>query len=116
MDPLANPTWLRSRTTLLALQRRLSFFVRRHCYSVYFGNNKMIEISTNSKTFKTLRPGDPDFVMSSGILMAPRAGLEISNNCPDRYASVIAECINQGWLKPVAHMRDSEYTWELLQK
>ena len=76
----------------------------------------MIKISTNSKTFKTLRPGDPDFVIDNGILIAPRAGLEISNNCPDRYASVIAECINQGWLKPVAHMRDSEYTWELLQK
>ena len=76
----------------------------------------MIKISTNTKTFKTLRPGDPDFVMDIGILMAPRAGLEISNNCPDRYASVIEECINQGWLKPVAHMRDSDYTWELLQK
>jgi hypothetical protein len=55
-------------------------------------------------------------VIDNGILIAPRAGLEISNNCPDRYASVIAECINQGWLKPVAHMQDSEYTWELLQK
>ena len=76
----------------------------------------MIKISTNTKTFKTLRPGDPDFVMGNGILMAPRAGLEISNNCPDRYVSVIAECINNGWLKPVAHMRDTEYTMELLRK
>ena len=76
----------------------------------------MIEISTNSKKFKTLRPGDPDFVMNNGILMAPRAGFEISKDCPHNYLQILQTCIDRGWVKPIAYMRDSEYTWELLQK
>jgi hypothetical protein len=45
----------------------------------------------------------------------PRAGFEISSGCPGNYADIIRECINHGWLKPVAHMRDEELTWELLK-
>ena len=65
-------------------------------------------------TIKTLRPGDPDFHITDGMMMAARAGIEISQRCPDNYASLIAECINHGWIKPVAHMRESEYVWEKL--
>jgi hypothetical protein len=68
-------------------------------------------------TFKTLRPSDPNFTFSpDGIRLVSRAAIEISQRCPDNYASLIQECINHGWLKPVAYMRESEYTWELLQK
>jgi hypothetical protein len=48
--------------------------------------------------------------------LVPRAGFELSEQCPQEYRMIIADCINCGWLKPVAHMQDSEYTWELLQK
>ena len=29
---------------------------------------------------------------------------------------IITECIDRGWIKPVAYMRDTEYTLELLKK
>ena len=70
-----------------------------------------------SRPYKTLRANDADFTFTpDGIRVVPRAGFEVSNNCPAQYRQVIAECINNGWLKPVAHMRDVEYTMELLRK
>jgi hypothetical protein len=76
----------------------------------------MIKI-TAGRPHKTLRPSDADFTFSpDGIKIVPRAGFEISNHCPLEYRLIVAECLNNGWLKPVAHMRDTEYTMELLQK
>jgi hypothetical protein len=76
----------------------------------------MIKI-TAGRPHKTLRHNDADFTFSpDGIKIVPRAGFEISSGCPSNYAEIIAECINHGWLKPVAHMRDVEYTMELLRK
>ena len=65
----------------------------------------------------TLRPGDADFTFCpDGIQIVARASFEISNNCPAEYKSIFVTAINAGWLKPVAHMRDVEYTMELLRK
>lgn len=70
-----------------------------------------------SRSHKTLRHTDTDFTFSpDGIRIVPRAGFEISSHCPAQYKQIIAECINNGWLKPVAHMRNTEYTMELLRK
>lgn len=72
---------------------------------------------TASHPHKTLRPNDADFTFSpDGVRVVPRASFEISQRCPENYRSLIQECINHGWLKPVAHMRDVEYTMELLRK
>ena len=71
---------------------------------------------TNS-TYVQLRQGDPDFVFSvDGISIVPRAGFEISKKCPDYYKQILLECLRHDWIKPVANMRDTEYTMELLRK
>ena len=73
--------------------------------------------TTSKHAVKTLRPGDEDFTFSpDSIQLVPRASFEISNNCPAEYRSIFVTAINAGWLKPVAHMRDTEYTMELLRK
>jgi hypothetical protein len=41
-------------------------------------------------------------------MSTPRAGFEVGNHCPSQYKQVIAECINNGWLKPVAYMHERE--------
>ena len=66
------------------------------------------------KIIKTIRQSDPDFYIDNGIVMSPRAGIEISQRCPSNYASLIQECIGHGWLKPVAYIKESEYVWEKL--
>jgi len=76
----------------------------------------MIKISTG-RPHKTLRAKDADFSFSpDGLTLVPRASFEISKECPREYRLIIAKCISNGWLRPVAHMRDVEYTMELLQK
>lgn len=72
---------------------------------------------TASRSFVTLRHKDPDFSFSpDGITVVPRAGFEISSGCPYNYREIIQECVRMGWLKPVAHMRDTEYTMERLRR
>jgi hypothetical protein len=76
----------------------------------------MIKISTG-RPHKTLRQSDPDFTFSpDGIKLVPRASFEISEKCPSGYQKILYECWGNGWIKPVAHMRDTEYTMELLRK
>lgn len=70
--------------------------------------------NTTDKTIKTIRKDDPDFIIDNGIIMAPRAGFEISNDCPRQYKLMITEAIKNGWLKPVAYIKQSEFTWEKL--
>jgi hypothetical protein len=75
----------------------------------------MTKISTG-RPHKTLRAKDADFTFSpNGLTLVPRASFEVSKECPREYRLIIAECIGNGWLKPVAHMRDEELTWELLK-
>jgi hypothetical protein len=70
--------------------------------------------TTTEKTIKTIRQSDPNFIIDNGIIISPRAGFEISNKCPSTYKLMIVEAINNGWLNPIAYMKESEYTWEKL--
>ena len=73
--------------------------------------------TTTASRVRTVKAQDADFVFSpDGITVVPRASLEISHSCPREYRMIIAECVDRGWLKPVAHMRDTEYTMELLRQ
>lgn len=70
-----------------------------------------------TKSYVSITAGHKDFTFSTdGITVVPRASLKISQRCPENYKDLILECVNQGWIQPVAHMRDVEYTMELLRK
>ena len=64
--------------------------------------------------FKTLRQSDFGFRLCDGIVVASRAGFEIDERCPKEYRAIIGECIDRGWLKPVATVWDYELTREAL--
>ena len=70
--------------------------------------------TTPDKIIKTIRQNDPDFYIDNGITISPRAGLEINQRCPENYRSLILECVEHGWLKPIAYIKESEYIWEKL--
>ena len=65
---------------------------------------------------RTIRSSDPDFKIVDGFAIVPRAGFHILPECPQGYRQVINECIANGWLKPVAHVRDSELMWDHLSQ
>ena len=58
---------------------------------------------------RSLRPRDPHFTISNGLVLTNRASFEISNNCPAEYKSIFITSINAGWIKPVAHVTEEEY-------
>ena len=64
---------------------------------------------------RTVKQGDPKFMIQDGLVICPRAGFEINKNCPREYRQIIAACIDQGWLKPVAHVYGKELTMDALR-
>ena len=69
------------------------------------------------KTFKTWTQDMPGFLFSpDGFTFIPRAGFEINPKCPREYRLIIAECINNGWLKPVGYQTVEEEFLEELSK
>jgi hypothetical protein len=65
---------------------------------------------------KIIRQGDPDWIIADGFMMAPRAGLEICGTCPYEYKLIITECMNKGWLRPIAYQHLHEDLIEKLTK
>ena len=63
---------------------------------------------------KTLRKGDVGFMLNDGVITSPRAGFELVIDMPNTYREVVIECINRGWLKPVAYALEKEYIWDVL--
>jgi len=56
----------------------------------------------------TIRQEDPNFTIQDGITITPRAGFEISNDCPRQYKLMIMEAIKNGWLQPIASVTERE--------
>lgn len=73
-----------------------------------------MKLTPHKSNIVTLKAGDPNFLIKDGMVMSPRAGFEISQSCPREYRMIISECIDRGWLKPVAYMLEKEYMWEKL--
>jgi hypothetical protein len=67
-----------------------------------------MNITTHQSSIHTIRPGDKNFNINDKFVTAQRAGFEITGACPENYAKVIVECVNQGWLKPVANITERE--------
>lgn len=61
---------------------------------------------------RTITQEDEDWIISSGLTIAPRAGFRISNNCPREYRMILLDCLKQGWLAPVANVYEKDLTWE----
>jgi hypothetical protein len=74
-----------------------------------------MKISTRTSNIRTIRQGDAKFMLTDGFVMCPRAGFEINEKCPREYKLIIAECINKGWIKPVAHVYGKELTMDALR-
>jgi len=64
--------------------------------------------TAHQSTIRTIKQGDKHFMIQDKLIVAPRAGFEISCGCPENYRDLIMECIGHGWLKPVANITEKE--------
>lgn len=70
-----------------------------------------------TKSYVSLYKGQDNFTFSpDGVTMVPRAHILVLEQCPAEYRDMVSYAIAKGWVQPVANMRDTEYTMELLQK
>lgn len=70
-----------------------------------------MKISQYKSSIRTIRSGHPAFTITDGLIVSPRAGFEISQQCPKEYRMVIVECIKRGWMQPVANVTEKELTF-----
>ena len=75
-----------------------------------------MKINATHSKFKTIRQGEPGFMLTDGLMVAPRAGFEISQSCPAEYKSIFITAINAGWLKPVANVYARDLTFQSLKE
>ena len=75
-----------------------------------------MNIAQHKSIVRTIRDNDPDFKIQDGFALVPRAGFHILPECPPSYKQVIMECVNAGWLKPVAHIKDYELMLDKLHE
>ncbi len=71
-----------------------------------------MNIVSKPSRIRTIKSTDNDFMLQEEFTLTPRAGFEVDNRCPREYKLIIAECINMGWLRPVAHVKDHELFWK----
>jgi len=74
-----------------------------------------MNIVISKSKITTIKQGDDKFMLTDGLVVCPRAGFEINQQCPREYKMIISECINNGWLKPVAHVYGKELTMDALR-
>lgn len=65
-------------------------------------------ITTHDSQVRSLTTDDPRFLIKDKFTVTPRAGFEISGACPQNYAKIILDCVDRGWLKPVANITERE--------
>jgi hypothetical protein len=73
-------------------------------------------ITFRQSQIRTINHDDPNFTIVDDFVTASRAGFNISQGCPKEYRMIILECMNNGWLTPVAHVTEKEYIWMNLSK
>ena len=71
-------------------------------------------INIDPTRVKKITRGDNDFTFVHGHTVYSRASIEISNQCPITMRLMIERALCDGYLKPVAYMKDTEYMWEKL--
>ena len=70
-----------------------------------------------NRSYVSLYRGQDNFMFCpDGVTMVPRAHVNILPECPWEIRDKIDYALTKGWLQPVANMRDTEYTMELLKK
>ncbi len=75
-----------------------------------------MNFTTRQSNIRKLDNSDPRFMIHDGFVVVPRAGFEISENCPAEYKSIFVNAIKAGWVKPIAHVHERELIFMGLSK
>ena len=58
-----------------------------------------------------LKPGEAGFTFTDGYAIYNRAAIEVSQDCPQSILKTIELAVVNNWIKPIAYLKEEEYTW-----
>jgi len=67
-----------------------------------------MKITTHHSQIRTIKQDDSRSRIVDKFTTCGRAGFEISKQCPREYSLILSECIDRGWIQPVAYMTERE--------
>jgi len=70
--------------------------------------------TTHKSIVRKIRAGEPDFNIVDGLVVHPRASIEVTAGAPTNVAKSLDWAIAQGWVRCVAHVKDHELMWDRL--
>ena len=68
----------------------------------------MIQYKLHQSKIHKIEPSDLNFNIVDEFITYQRATIHFDTNIPNAYAKVISECLNNGWIKPVAYITERE--------
>ena len=73
-----------------------------------------MNLSVNNEKVLEIKQGDKGFKFVSGYVEYPRAAILVDDSCPASARLELQQWVSNGWILPVAYIRESEYVWEKL--
>jgi hypothetical protein len=65
---------------------------------------------------RMLTKNDAAFHIRDSFTITNRAGVRISERCPEEYKKIVMDCIGWNFIEPVAYMREDELMWIQLKE
>ena len=75
-----------------------------------------MNLSVNDEKVLEIKQGDKGFKFISGYVEYPRAAILVDDSCPARVRLELQQWVNNGWIMPVAYVKDKDFIWEKLQE
>jgi hypothetical protein len=70
----------------------------------------------NNEKVLEIKQGDKGFKFISGLVEYPRAAILVTDECPARVRLELQQWVSNGWIAPIAYVREDEYMWEKLKE
>ncbi len=70
--------------------------------------------TAKQRDIRTVRQGDPQFMLTDGFVQYPRAMIHVLPECPQNVRETLNWAVAQGYVKCVAHVQGKELTWQNL--
>ena len=75
-----------------------------------------MNLLVNDEKVLEIKQGDKGFKFISGYVEYPRAAILVDDSCPARVRLELQQWVGNGWIMPVAYIKEKDFIWEKLQE
>jgi len=63
-----------------------------------------------------IKPTDQGFKFMVGMVEFPRAAIAVEQDCPNDVRLQLQMYVSNGWITPVAYVKEQDYIWDTLKE